>query len=123
MNNPPKEESIHFNRTALLNRCDGDIRMANKLLKLSKTAFATYIKNLALCIDEKDFNMSKSWAHTIKGAALNMSFDLLAQKAAEINSLQEPDFEKMKRLAMELKDAFSLVLNELTRFEQPGKCP
>jgi signal transduction histidine kinase/CheY-like chemotaxis protein len=105
-----------FNREAFLERCGGDREIANKMLKVSKKTFNTYIKNLLYYIDLKDFNMTKSWAHTIKGAALNMSFDAMAQKAIQINAMKEPDFETMKSLAQDIKLTYDRNLNKLTNF-------
>ncbi len=105
-----------FDRATLLERCNGDEEIAKKLLHLSATTFPVYIENLCQFINQKDFEMAKLWAHTLKGAALNMSFHKIAQLAIECNAIDEPDFEKMRLLADKIRVAFAEIRPEIHQF-------
>lgn len=89
-------EDLHFDKTMLLEFIGNDQNVFNELLDEVPNQFSADMAWLENALAEKNMGNAKKAAHSIKGAALGMCFNLMAEVAREIEmSITNDDSEKL----------------------------
>jgi len=99
-----------FDRDALLARMAGDSEMYQRLLAEVPRVIPGYLLDLLDAVSAGDESHSRKRAHRIKGAALGMSFGILARLGQEIEMMEPWDPERARILAGEMDAEFRAVL-------------
>jgi CheY-like chemotaxis protein/HPt (histidine-containing phosphotransfer) domain-containing protein len=103
-----------FNRSDLLERLGGREEMVARFIEMFNKNVAGYLELLAAAIDRKDAEQIRIQAHTIKGAAANISASRMRATAAAMEShAREGKFDEAAVLFSQLKDdheAFQAVV-------------
>ncbi len=103
----------HFDKIALMKRVKNNDSLFAKLIDIAKEDIPDDIKTLETQFKDTDYNKMKETAHSIKGTALNMSFDHLAEIALKLEKINEVEYNLIPALIINLKDEFALVIKEL----------
>jgi len=104
-----------FDRDALLARMAGDDEMYQRLLTEVPRVMPAYIADLHTAIAGEDEALIRKRAHRIKGAALGMSFGILARLGQELEMLDPWDMSRARLLGADLEKEFSAILSLVQR--------
>jgi len=90
-----------------------------KLVSLFLEDVPPRLLDLRQAIDEADFEAVSVIAHTIKGVALNLSAEQLADCAVQLqSSTDSKDVDKLKSQHTDIEAAFTALTSKLREFEQ-----
>ncbi|GAF84947.1 unnamed protein product, partial [marine sediment metagenome] len=81
------DKSAPFDMTSLLSRCMGSQEFLGKILTKFETTAAKYLKDIEEGIEAADAEQVGRLAHSLKGAAANLSAESLRQAALEMEQL------------------------------------
>jgi len=104
-----------FDRDALLARMAGDTEMYQRLLTEVPRVMPGYIADLHTAIAGEDEALIRKRAHRIKGAALGMSFGILARLGQELEMMEPWDMSRARLLGSDLEKEFSTILSLVQR--------
>ncbi len=107
------EIPIHFNRKKLLERTGDDNDLVLSLIDAIPSSFSQYFSDLYEAIQNKNIQNIHKIAHSIKGAALNVSLELLAVISKEMEITPENSFDKIIKLYNEIINEWNLIKKEL----------
>jgi HPt (histidine-containing phosphotransfer) domain-containing protein len=101
------QKEVLFDRENTFNRLGEDEELLREIVNIFLEKTPSIIENLKIALKDKDLNLIKRYAHTIKGASGNSG-------AVEINktvliiekSLEENDFETMTEYIQKLDEQF-----------------
>lgn len=97
----PKD--LHFNARKLMDNIGNNQEFLEEILDEVPVQFSYDIQTLAKAIGDQDYAGIKSTAHSIKGAALNMYFNQLAETARTIELVcEEKNIDKLNAIFNEL---------------------
>ncbi len=85
------KDNIHFNRILLMESIDNNPDIFVEIIEIVKLQFAKDFKTLNRAICEKNLPEIKTIAHSIKGAALNMWFNKMAEIAVRFEMYLDKD--------------------------------
>jgi HPt (histidine-containing phosphotransfer) domain-containing protein len=110
----PASEPIPFDSQELLDRCMGNIDLAERVLAKLQSRFEKETLELEQALQTKDCNLIAGIAHRLKGAAANVAAHDLRQCAANIEDLaRKEQFDQMPEQLDLLRDEWSR-LNQAT---------
>jgi PAS domain S-box-containing protein len=97
-------KSVHFDREKLLDNVNGDEDLLNKLTAMALRSFSLQLEKIKTSLSQMDIEQIKLDTHKMKGSALNVGFNILAELAREIEEEIETG-----------EDAIPQVLEEVER--------
>ena len=97
--------NIHFDRSTLMESIGNDENIYKEILSEVQKQFRHDLTLLQTAIDARNLSDIKKYAHSIKGASLNMWFNKMAELAIEFElNLENYQWEEFEEL---IKDLFS----------------
>jgi CheY-like chemotaxis protein/HPt (histidine-containing phosphotransfer) domain-containing protein len=104
-----------FNRSDLLERLGGREDMLERFIEMFRKNVAGYMESLAAAIERKDGEQMRIQAHTIKGAAGNISASRMRETASVIESLaREGQLDEVTEKFSQLKDDYEAFNTEVS---------
>jgi len=102
----------HFNKAELMDRIDGDREVLELLLKELKSSFPAMLAELRTSLERENSQALRKSAHLIKGAALNLSLEILARIAQSLEN-QAVDSPQVPPLVQALEEEWQLIQREI----------
>ncbi|NTW23979.1 MAG: response regulator [Lentimicrobium sp.] len=102
----------HFNRAELLNRLNGDDFLLNELLRTAGETYEDLIRKINDAFSAGECVEAKLIAHSVKGSAMSICCNKLADIAGRLELLPETEKAKGAGLIKELNDEYELLKNE-----------
>ncbi len=104
----------HFNKNEFYSRLAVKESLLKKIMNNSKENIPLIMAGLKEAIDSGDREKMKQIAHQLKGASLNMSFDILAAMAKDMESkIAMNDTENLTELFEDMQKEWKIVLSHL----------
>ncbi len=113
---PPEDNMImHFDRETLLERISNNTELYEKLIDTVKADFPPLIEKIKESANRKEYKNVMASAHSLKGAARNMNFELLAflTKQVEDMATEKEDWAGIERTIGKIDMEFELLKKEL----------
>jgi len=104
---------IHFDKEKFLERIGSEKELFNALIESSKSQFAEDLDSLNNALENNDLEVIRRSAHSIKGAALTMCFDILAKIAEDTELISDNEISKMKESYNEMQKEWTNIQKEL----------
>ncbi|WP_340817902.1 ATP-binding protein [Methanolobus sp. WCC4] len=104
-------DAVHFNEHWLLKNTSGNKEMCDKLVALALKAFDDNYCELTDHLDRGDMTGIKSIAHSTRGTALNIGFNLMALVAEELEMAADKDKDIVPELLMKMEEELDLIKN------------
>ncbi len=105
---------MHFNKLEMLRRINNNDEFLYEMFKVALTSFPELFDELNDIIKSGEFDKIFRKAHQLKGSALNMNFDLLAQIAKDIEfHCKNQDMNKVCECFNNLLKEWEIVKNIL----------
>ena len=104
------DESVemHFNKEKLMQKIGNSCDLYQNLMDLSLIEYPNYFEKISNGIAQKDFQLVKNTAHTLKGSAYNMEYVLLGNLAREIEmNINKP--EELERLIKAMLNEWEVI--------------
>ncbi|MDN5311017.1 MAG: two-component system, sensor histidine kinase and response regulator [Methanolobus sp.] len=112
-NELPEGDSIpnfdRFDKEQLLNNIGGDLQMFNSLISTAMTTFNQNLADMRAAYTANDMQDLKRRAHKLKGSALNMGYNMLAEIASSIEKAAEADDMAVGMLLQEMSNEIALI--------------
>lgn len=114
-----KEENLNcvgtvcFNKEKLMEKIAGNMDVYHELVSLLYNNMDNYITQMKADYAERNFDGIKKIAHHIKGAALNMCFEHIAELCRKIEDSLINDQDKIPSLISDLQNMYEAVKNEI----------
>lgn len=105
--------ATHFHKVGLLKRLNGDNELCNELITISIETYKELIDNLKSAKERGQYGDVKLIAHSIKGSALSVCFNILADLAAKLEILPETEHLVASDLIVQLEQEFNFLKNNL----------
>ena len=87
-------------------RVMGDMDFLKELMGEFSKSIPSYLETIRRALGAKDFSLLSKTTHKLKGAALNLSVNLIAEKATEVNELgKQENFALAESAMQELESA------------------
>ncbi|MBK6962438.1 MAG: response regulator [Bacteroidales bacterium] len=104
----------HFNKAELLTRLNGDEYLLNEILRTAGETYSELVKKISIKAENGECVEVKLLAHSIKGSAISICCNKLADIAGRIELL--PDTEKARGgdLVKELNEEFEFLKGEFS---------
>ncbi len=106
---PNNDSEVHFNKKMLMERIDNDKQIFDVLMRNVSEQFSNYLEAFHKSIDEREMLLIRRHIHSIKGAALNMGFNLLAGLAMEAETYDDFEFEKINAIYEKMLAVFEVI--------------
>lgn len=100
----------HFDKEGLMKRVKDNQTLLQKLLAIAKEDIPEEFENLKQIVAAREYTQIKGIAHSIKGTALNMGFNILADIALKLEKIEESAYSTIPELMKELEDELNAVL-------------
>jgi len=110
----------HFKREQLLANIDGDLEVFNMLTSIAMTTFARGLEDIKAAYSQKDMQEVKRRAHKVRGGALNIGCNILAEMAAQLEGWEGPDDAGVGALLQEIGDEIALIGQDIEAGHQEG---
>jgi len=107
------DSEIHFDEEKFLERIGGEKELFIALIESSKSQFSEDLDNLNKALENNDLEVIRRAAHSIKGAALTMCFDILARMAKDTELIPDNEMSKMKESYNEMQKEWTIIQKEL----------
>jgi len=102
----------HFNKAELLGRINGDEYLLNELLRTAGETYSDLIHKINLKADTGECVEVKLLAHSIKGSAISICCEKLADIAGRIELLSEIEKNSGKSLIRELNEEYEILIKD-----------
>jgi CheY-like chemotaxis protein/HPt (histidine-containing phosphotransfer) domain-containing protein len=109
-----------FNREQLLANIEGDLGIFNMLTSIAMTTFTRGLEDIKAAYSQKDMQEVKKRAHKVRGSALNIGCNILAEMAARLEMLVEYDEAGVRALLQEMGDEIALIGQDIETGHQEG---
>ena len=103
------EEKQHFDKNFFILRNEGSFEQYDGLISMALTQITEYINDLKTAIDEKHVDNIKKRAHKLKGIAMFMSFDILADYASDIELSQASEIIHYRKMFSKTQKEFETL--------------
>jgi HPt (histidine-containing phosphotransfer) domain-containing protein len=105
-------EKAHFNRAGLLDKVGGNESFFIEILGMVKSGLIeTDIDELKNTVDlQEDISSVRKMAHKIKGSALGVCFEVLAEYANQLERMEPWDWEMARNLIDQMKSELKYLL-------------
>ncbi|MDP2216120.1 MAG: histidine kinase N-terminal 7TM domain-containing protein [Methanolobus sp.] len=101
--------SRHFNREWLMANIDGNMELFNMLTSLAMTTFTEGLEDIKTAHSQKDLQNVRKRAHKVKGSALNIGCNILAEMAAKLEEAVELNESEVRALLQGMGDEIALI--------------
>jgi len=98
-----------FKREQLLANIDGDLEVFNMLTSIAMTTFARGLEDIKAAYSQKDMQEVRRRAHKVRGSALNIGCNILAEMAAQLEGWKDSDDAGVEALLQEMGDEIALI--------------
>ncbi|WP_195270691.1 Hpt domain-containing protein [Eubacterium sp. 1001713B170207_170306_E7] len=107
-------ESIGIDLDIVLHRFSNNAALLERfLLKFPKDKTYSALKQ---AVEEKDYASIESDAHTLKGIAANLGFDLLSKRAAEmVDKVRANDYADLETIFEALSEEYEKIIAVIER--------
>lgn len=109
----PDVETEHFISEKLKEALGNDPSIFQMMIENFVVQAPLYFAELKSAYDEKDLKKTRQMAHKLKGACLSMACDPLAEMAASIEKIQDPDSENLKKIISEIENEIDLLVKKM----------
>ncbi|WP_394697891.1 response regulator [uncultured Methanomethylovorans sp.] len=114
-----KYQPVHFDKRLLMENLGNNEELINSLITTALKSLSKNLDKLTIAFSEKNVKEVKRYAHQIKGTALNIGFNILAElaeqveSAIEFNDIKTSDLLESMKYEMETlkRDIGELSLN------------
>ncbi len=106
-----KELSLqHFNKEEFYNRLAVKESLLKKIMNNSKENIPQILNSLEKAINSRDRDQIKRTAHQLKGASLNMSFNILAEMSKNMESrIELNDMESLADIFQDMEQEWNII--------------
>lgn len=98
-----KYQPVHFDKRLLMENLGNNEELINNLVTTALISLSTNLEKLTIAFSEKNVKEVKRYAHQIKGTALNIGFNILAELAEQVESAIEFNDIKASNLLESMK--------------------
>ena len=105
--------SVHFDRERLLENVSGDENLLNKLTGMAIRSFSLQLEKIRASFSQGDTEQIKLDTHKMKGSALNVGFNILAELAREIEEAIETDEGSIPKVLEEVEKEIRALESDL----------
>ncbi len=98
-----KYQPVHFDKRLLMENLGNNEELINNLVTTALISLSTNLEKLTIAFSEKNVKEVKRYAHQIKGTALNIGFNILAEFAEQVESAIEFNDIKTSNLLESMK--------------------
>ncbi|MDP2217117.1 MAG: PAS domain S-box protein [Methanolobus sp.] len=105
--------SVHFDRERLLDSVNGDENLLNKLTGMAVKSFSLQLEKIRASFSQGDTAQIKLETHKMKGAALNVGFNLLAELTKEIEEAVETGEGSIPKVLEEIEKEIRALESDL----------
>jgi CheY-like chemotaxis protein/HPt (histidine-containing phosphotransfer) domain-containing protein len=105
--------SVHFDRERLLDSVNGDENLLNKLTGMAIRSFSLQLEKIRASFSQGDTEQIKLDAHKMKGSALNVGFNILAELAREIEEAIETGEGSIPKVLEEVEKEIRALESDL----------
>jgi len=98
-----------FNKEQLLSNIGGDLQMFNSLISTAMTAFDQNLAEMRVAYTANDMQDLKRRAHKLKGSALNIGCNMLAEIASKVEDAAEKNDMAVEILLQEMSNEIALI--------------
>ncbi|MBP7564145.1 MAG: response regulator, partial [Candidatus Cloacimonetes bacterium] len=102
-------EPVHFDKAELLKKTGQNHSVVQELIQVILEDFPAYVSDLSQAVKQKDMDKIKMTAHTIKGAAANMSLKYFSELAKNIEMDIKHNEGKFESIQEELVQEWQLL--------------
>ncbi len=106
-------QRLHFNAESLKKRLSGNMAAFNELKNIVLPQMDEKLNKLESAIKNSSVDDIKSKAHSIKGTALNMSFEILADLSSEIEKNSDQNQNIITSIFDKIKNEWEIIQLEL----------
>jgi len=105
---------IHFDRAEMLKTYDNDETIVDTFLKMAFDSMPTYLADLQIAVSQNDTKQIKFNAHTLKGMARGICFNIMAEYALQLEKNYETEPKTTNELCILLTNEFDFLKKEYT---------
>jgi len=106
------ESLVHFDKAGVLEKYDNDEQFVEMFLNTAFDTMPQYLNDLNTSIMNKDVKQIKFNAHSLKGMARGIGFNIMTDFALQIEKHSESDFDKCAELYALLLEEFEFIKAE-----------
>lgn len=107
-----EDSLIHFDRAGVLEKYDNDEQFVEMFLNTAFETMPQYTNDLIVAINSKDVKQIKFNAHSLKGMARGIGFNVMTDLSLQIEHHSDSDFEKCNELCLMLVGEFEFIKSE-----------
>ncbi|MEI7596766.1 MAG: response regulator [Bacteroidota bacterium] len=104
---------VHFNKEQMMERVMQNIDLYNKMINMALVTLPENIQILSKAYEAKYLDAVRFNAHSIKGIALDSSFNILAEYASELAHLEDNTNEENLKLIKLIEEELHLIKEEI----------
>jgi len=105
---------MHFDYNKLMERLDNDNELIDQLLVLTKEYLIDFIPKLESLIAENNIVGIKSHIHKMKGTALSVCFNNIAEQTAELELIDSFTDKKFQDLKLKISIEANYLINMIS---------
>ncbi|WP_256623510.1 histidine kinase N-terminal 7TM domain-containing protein [Methanolobus chelungpuianus] len=102
-----------FNKEQLLSNIGGDLQMFNSLISTAMAAFNQNLADIRAAYKVNDMQDLKRRAHKLKGSALNIGCNMLAEIASKVEDAAEKNDMAVEMLLQEMSNEIALIREDI----------
>jgi len=103
---------LHFNKEKLLKKIHYDMQVFENLLNvIEEGLLINYLQSIREAIQNKDKQKIKTVAHAIKGSALGVCFEILADLARALENLKPFEFSEAQKIEEKIANEINFLMN------------
>ena len=106
---PDKFNTRHFDKAELLKRLNGDEELCNELITLSFETYPDLFNDLKVSFENEQSMDVRLIAHSIKGSALSICYNQLADLASKLELLPITERDSASELLFQMENEYELL--------------
>ncbi|MBV5315083.1 MAG: response regulator [Prolixibacteraceae bacterium] len=106
---PDKFNTRHFDKAELLKRLNGDEELCNELITLSFETYPDLFNDLKVAFENEQSMDVRLIAHSIKGSALSICYNQLADQASKLELLPITERNTASELLSQMENEYKLL--------------
>jgi PAS domain S-box-containing protein len=110
-----EDSLIHFDRAGVLEKYDNDEQFVEMFLNTAFETMPQYTNELIEAINHKDVKQIKFNAHSLKGMARGIGFNVMTDLSLQIEHHSDSDFEKCNELCLMLVNEYEFLKSEFSQ--------
>ncbi|MEZ5336033.1 MAG: response regulator [Methanolobus sp.] len=106
-----KKKLVHFDKKQMLENTDVNMEIQNELVSMAISSFERNYGEIVESFSNNDIEKVKTTAHNVKGTALNIGFNIMADISGRLEDIESADYGKITLLIEEMKEELEYLKN------------